>query len=361
MVKLNIPFIPDNQYLDFLLENQNQLCTLHYSLYDRGLQDARIHLDLISVEKLIDALRPFKKVKKYLLANGRFQPNSLYGGGRQMQDIIEKLDCLLVAGQLHGVIFSDSYFLTALGDAAPSLAASLEAVPSVNFQIDILDKLAANLEFISLCGFMMPAKITLDRGLNRRDEQLFSLTAAIRKRWPELQLELLANEGCLHHCVSRQTHEALISLANCCGAGIDTKRLNDNLACVRRLHEAPYRVLGSPFIRPEDLCHFEDEIDVFKICGRTLGPSFLQQTVAAYIKREWNKNLLELLDACHWMADIWDLPNAALPRDFLEKTMRCGHDCVACTYCKELFARLAAKKAWTITDKRNLSRFHGNQ
>lgn len=349
MLSLNVPFVPNDEYLRFLLENEAHIQTLHYSLYDPGLQDARIHLDDIPVEKLIDSLKQLKKTKKYVLANGRFHSNSVYTGGDELRAIVHKLDQLSLAGQLDGVIFSDSYFLTALGNAAPSLAASIEAVPSVNFQIDAIDKLAATIEFIRLNGFASPAKVTLDRSLNRKSGQLAEITEAIRKRWPQLQVELLANEGCLSYCPSRLTHEALISFSNCCKVGIDTKRLNDNLACVRWLSDAPYRILGSPFIRPEDVSFYEDKADVIKICGRTLGPMFLKRTIGAYVMGTWNYNLLELLDASHWMADYWDLPNRTLPKNFLEKSMLCRHDCTICFYCKELFEKLAVEKSWTLS------------
>lgn len=324
MLPLNIPFIPDDGYLGFLVENEAHIRTLHYSLYDPGLQDARIHIDDIPVEKLIASLKRLKKTKKYVLANGRFHSHSVYNGGEELRAIIHKLDRLLEAGQLDGVIFSDSYFLTALGDAAPLLAASVEAVPSVNFQIDTIDKLAAVIEFISLNGFVRPTKVTLDRSLNRKPQQLSVITTEVKKRWPHLQVELLANEGCLSYCPSRQTHEALISSSNCCGAGIDTKRLNDNLACVRWLTDAPYRILGSPFIRPEDVSFYEDKADVLKICGRTLGSLFLQRTIGAYVMGTWSDNLLDLLDASHWMADVWNLPNTTLPENFLEKVCSAG-------------------------------------
>ncbi len=352
MVLLNIPFVPDDDYLHFLLENEHCLQSVHFSLHDPLLQDARIHLESESIQKLKESLGQLKKPKKYLLANGRFHPEAVYRGGKQLQPLISKLDQLLKADLLDGLIFADSYMLTALAYAAPSLAAAIEAIPSVNFQIDTIEKLAVLVELTAANGFKTPGKITLDRNLNRNPGGLTTLKAAIRIRWPQMAIELLANEGCLSHCPFRATHEALISLANCNTKGLDTRLLNDNLACVRWLTNSPFRVLSSPFIRPEDTPYYVDKADVIKLCGRTLGPRFLKQTVSAYLEGSFHGNLLSLLDASQWMADIWDLPNQSLPKNFLEEIIFCKFDCSTCSHCETLFEQLVRIKPMQLIDKR---------
>ena len=88
---------------------------------------------------------------------------------------------LLKAGVIDGLIFADSYLLTALADAAPELAAQLEAVPSINFGIDNIEKIEVLLDLIAGNGFRPPAKITLDRSLNRNPEALASLSRELRR------------------------------------------------------------------------------------------------------------------------------------------------------------------------------------
>jgi hypothetical protein len=355
MFPLNIPFLPDDDYLHFLFDNEHRLQSVHFSLQDSLLQDARIHIENVSIEKLIESLGQLKKPKKYLLANGRQHPETVYLGGKQLQALISKLELLLESDLLDGLIFADSYMLTALADAAPSLVAAIEAIPSVNFQIDKIEKLAALVELIQINGFKIPRKITLDRNLNRDLSGLTTLKAAISTRWPKMAVELLANEGCLTHCPFRATHEALISMANCTSKGSDTRMLNDNLACVRWLTNSPFRILSSPFIRPEDMHFYAEKTDVIKLCGRTLGPKFLEQTISAYLEGSFHGNLLSLLDASQWMADIWSLPNQSLPRDFLEKIIRCKNDCNSCSQCKKWFELLARIKPMQIIDRRQVS------
>lgn len=342
MLTLNVPFLPDADYVDFLVDLGPRLHAVHFSLFDAALGDARVRLHEVPPQTLIDLLGRLPGPKKYLLANGRFHHSDTYQGGG-LSRLIERLKALYDAGGLDGLIFADSYLLTALGGAAPELAAALEAVPSVNFIIDGIEKAAVLLELVDACGFRPPGKLPLDRSLNRRPEALSSLSKEIHRRWPEIRIELLANEGCLDHCPFRSTHEALIAATNS-GMRVDTHRLNRDLACLRILSRNPHRILSSPFIRPEDLASYTDFADLVKVCGRTLGSGFLKRTVGAYARSHYAGNLFDLLDASHWMAERWELSNAELPADFLTTLTACPRRCEACDTCPGLFERHARLK-----------------
>lgn len=318
MPPLNVPFLPDASYARFLETLGPRLHAVHYPLYDPALCDARVRLRNLAPRDLADHLQRLRGPRKYLLANGRFQPMDTYRNGQSLGRLIEELDVLLGAGVLDGLIFADSYLLTALADAAPAVAARLEAVPSINFGIDNPDQLAALMELILANGFRPPGKITLDRSLNRRPGTLAALGREIRRRWPGIKIELLANEGCLPHCPFRATHEALIAAAYG-GLQVDTRRLNRDLACIRVLNRAPHQIFASPFIRPEDLDRYAAEADLIKVCGRTLGAGFLERTVRAYSDGRYRGNLLDLLDAAQWMAARWEIPNQDLPGDFPDR------------------------------------------
>jgi hypothetical protein len=339
---LNVPFLPDKNYVAYLAGLGSKLAAVHYSLFDPALSDARVRLHKAATRTLSDLLGRLPGSKKYLLANGRFQRPGTYRGSN-LSRLIDRLKALYDAGVLDGLIFADSYLLTALADAAPDLTGMLEAVPSVNFIIDGIDKAAALLELVDACGYKPPGKLPLDRSLNRRPAALAGLSKAIRRRWPEMKIELLANEGCLDLCPFRPTHEALIAAANS-GMRIDTLRLNRDLACLRILGRTPHRILASPFIRPEDVGRYIETADLIKICGRTLGAAFLERTVSAFVKGRYEGNLFELLDASHWMAERWELPNAELPEDFFTTLTACPQNCEACDTCRALFERHARPK-----------------
>ena len=250
---------------------------------------------------------------------------------------------------LDGLIFSDAYLLTALSDAAPDLAGHLEAVPSVNFCMDSIRKVESVLDLIRHSRFRMPGKIALDRSVNRDPAVLSGLSQAARHYYPEAKVELLVNEGCLSQCPFRRTHEALIACANA-GMSVDSLRLNRDLGCMRILSRSPHRILASPFIRPEDMRHYTDKVDIFKVCGRTVGKAFLMRAIDAYREEKYAGNLLDLLDASHWMAARWELRNEELPEDFIHRLAACDQHCQGCSTCREMFRRLARPRPFHLPD-----------
>jgi collagenase-like PrtC family protease len=317
MLPLNVPFLPEASYVQFLKDLGPRLHSVYFSLYGPALCDARVRLRDLDIQTLVAHLEPLRGLQKYVLANGRFQPSDAYQSGESLRRLIESLDHLLSANVLDGLIFADSYLLTALADAAPALASRLEAVPSINFGLDRIDQLAMLLELTSSNGFRSPGKIPLDRSLNHRPEALAALSREIRRQWPTMKIELLANEGCLPHCPFRSTHEALIAAANV-GMRIDTHRLNNDLACIRILNRTPHLIFTSPFIRPEDTDRYAESADLIKISGRTLGAGFLKRAAGAYAEGRYRGNLLDLLDTAHWMANRWDIPNNDLPENLID-------------------------------------------
>ena len=340
MMQFNVPFIPDAAYTDDLSRLGEALYAIHFSLYHPVVADARIQFQSLDMQRLIDGLQKIQGARKYLLANGRFQTPEKYRTGDGLSLLIKCLEQLKGAGVLDGIIFSDGYFVNALSMAAPKLAAQLEAIPSINFMLDSPAKCDAVLAMVAQSGFQLPQKITLDRALNRHPKALRDLADHIRSQYGPMQVELLANEGCLNHCVFRATHEAMIAAVNA-GIAMDTFGLNRDLGCVHTLSEKPYRILASPFIRPEDVSCYTDVADVIKICGRTLGRDFLRRAVAAYAAGHYDGNLFDLLDAAHWMGQHWDLPNSRLPADLLDRLTRCDQNCTACSGCRDLFGQYA--------------------
>jgi hypothetical protein len=261
------------------------------------------------------------------------------------------MERLHLAGVLDGMVFSDAYFLCAVSDAAPDLAACMEAVPGVNFMIDSVSKLDAVLDLIGQTRFRLPGKITLDRSVNRVPKTLSTLTTAAQHRFPGTKIELLANEGCLNHCPFRSTHDAHIAAANM-GVDYDTFHLNRSLGCIHILSRSPHRVLASPFIRPEDVHRYEESAEIIKICGRTLGKAFLTNAVGSYIKGSYDGNLLALFDSTHWMAESWDVQNQALPDDFFDRVTTCTHLCRDCTGCRDLWEQIADPLPFRLKDLR---------
>jgi collagenase-like PrtC family protease len=348
----NVPFIPDADYAEFLNGIGKRLHAVHYSLQDPALSDARVRLRTAAPAHLVDLLKTVSGPKKYLLANARFHPPSRYQETEGPAPLLRRLADLSGAGVLDGIVFADPYLLFFLSDAAPELAARLEAVPSINFGIDSIEKIETILDLIGRTRFLPPGKIPVERTLNRDPAALSALADSVRHRLPGIRIEVLANEGCLSRCPFRAAHEALIAAANA-GLGVDTLRLNRDLGCLRLLCESPHRIFASPFIRPEDVHRYEGSADIVKICGRTLGKEFLARAVDAYTKGRYAGNLTALFDTSHWMAERWEIRNEQLPADFFDMITACRQDCRRCNTCQDLFTRIARPKVFQMPDLRS--------
>lgn len=350
-MRLDIPFLPEDDYTAFIKRYVQHIEAMHFSLFDNDTIDARQKFTLIDIDTLIEHLQQIGSVRKYLLLNSRLHHPGLYLDEKMVTPTLTKIENLLDAGVLDGVVYADHYYLQLLADADPDMACRLEAVPSVNFMIDCWAKLQSTMEALAATPFRAPGKIILDRSLNRRPEALNTLARQSRRVYPDIQLALLANEGCIAYCPFKQAHDSHIALNNI-AVTADTHAINAALGCKRYFREQPHKVFRSPFIRPEDIGCYEDSVDLIKLCGRTLGTSFLQRLVKAYIARSYHGNLLDLLDSLDWMAPERYIANDQLPQDFNTRMSECRDDCRQCSYCHELLAAYSHRPAFKLKDFR---------
>ncbi|MEZ4527202.1 MAG: hypothetical protein R2941_14895 [Desulfobacterales bacterium] len=349
MLKLDIPFMPDSDYLRFVNENRQHIHSVYFSLFRAELPDARHKFRYMDTETLGEWLQKIRGPKKYALLNSRFFHPAQYQNADFLRGTGETLDILIRKEVLDGIVFCDFYYLQALSDAVPETASQLEAVPGVNCLYDSFEKLSAVMEIIRGTAFRMPGKIIADRSLNRNPDRLAKMISQCRKSYPKTKIALLANEGCLYQCPFKPAHDAHIALLST-HLPVDTFEMNRTYGCMRHFRKNPWRLLTSPFIRPEDAHKYD--ADLLKICGRTLGPRFLMKTVAAYIQRQFAGSLPELLDTAEWMSEEYFIPNHELPDDFFSKVTSCAKECESCGYCRNLFDRLARKKEFRIRDLR---------
>lgn len=260
------------------------------------------------------------------------------------------LDDLLAANLLDGIIIADFFLLQALSRYAPDTASALEAVPSVNCILSSFERISACLEVIDASRFRRPSKIPLAPALNRQPSRLQETVTKCRKAFPEMKVELLVNEGCLFQCPFKLAHDAGIAIS-CREAAAWS--LPEGLGCLAILRHDPARLFKSPFIRPEDLHHYQHWADIFKICGRTLGPEFLMQTVGSYINEKHEGNLLSLLDAMEWLGRELYIDNRLLAEDFLEILCRCDKQCEQCSNCYNFLCSARRPLPLHLKDLRN--------
>jgi len=284
--------------------------------------------------------------------NSRFHHPRLYTDKSALQKIIHALDTLLAADALHGITIVDFYLLQALSDTSPEVAAQLEAVPGVNCMLDSFAKVQGCLEAIARTAFKPPSKLNLDRSLNRNLPELAAISQQCRQHFPHVKLTLLANEGYLDRCPFKLTHDAQIAFANTGLIANETHGANQELGCIRELAAHPAELFKSPFIRPEDLEKYEGMVEVIKLCGRTLGPGFLQRVVRGYAERSYAGNLLNLMDTMEWLAKRLYVANEELPGDFWGRLTGCDKNCQICWYCRELLEKSGRTLAFQLEDLR---------
>jgi collagenase-like PrtC family protease len=349
---LNVPFLPDDRYIDFLLQCTADLDSVHFSLLHSRALDSRIRIETpIAQGRIISSLERLQGPKKYALLNSRFYTPEMLTDHSSVKPVIRTLEHCLHRGVLDGIVYCDHYFLQTLADAAPEIAAQLEAVPSANTMLDSCHKVEAQLAYIEETGFKMPGKIILDRSLNRNLDELAKICLKMHTYFPGLKMEVLANEGCLPYCPFKLSHDSYIALANIDGHD-QTHVINCDIGCMRLLDEQPHRLLQSPFIRPEDIDLYLYHVDTIKLCGRTLGPDFLINAITAYRARRYNGNLLDLMDAMAWLADRLYVDNSMLSFDFANMLSQCDSRCDRCGFCRELFDSIAHPLPMVIKDQR---------
>jgi len=349
---LNVPFLPEERYVDYLIQCSGELDSVHFSLlHSRGL-DSRIQIEPPGAqENTMKGLVRLQGPRKYILLNSRFYTPDLLTDARTLQPIIRSLGHCLDKGVVNGIVYCDHYLLQRLSDAAPEIAAGLEAVPSVNAMLDSCGKIEAQLAYIGETAFKTPGKIILDRSLNRNLDELAKIALQMHQDFPALKIEVLANEGCLPYCPFKFSHDSYIALANMSGRD-QTHVINCDIGCMRRLDEQPHRLLQSPFIRPEDIDLYLYHVDTIKLCGRTLGPDFLINVINAYRARRYDGNLLDLMDAMAWLADRLYVDNKMLSFDFANMLSECDNRCERCGFCKELFESISHPLPLAIQNRR---------
>ena len=352
-MKLSVPFIPDKKYTNFLkIQNQN-IESIYFSLHSGPVLDSRMRFSQVDLTELSMGLQQLESIKKYCLLNSRFIHPGLYQDTQFLNQILDKLEFLVSHSDIDGIIFSDAYFLNAMSATKRDIISCLEAVPGINCMIDSSQKAFSFFDMIEQTGFKLPGKIVLDRSLNRNISQLKKAGSEITQQYPHIKIELLANEGCIFHCPYKLAHDAQISLSNTGLATNKTFQINNTIGCQAYFLKKPDRFFKSPFIRPEDTNKYAKVADTIKLCGRTLGFNFLYKCITAYIEKSYNGNLFSLMDATHWLSDLYHVENKMLDPDFFNVITSCTKDCKNCNICKNLFLKSATKKPFKIKKYRD--------
>ncbi|MGI6656690.1 MAG: hypothetical protein ACOX5Z_07675 [Desulfobulbus sp.] len=341
---LNVPFLPDPSYIDVLLQCEDELDCLQFPIPSASGGDYRSRRNASTDElNLLAGLERLPGPKKYALLNDRFHDPALLTTPGRLAPLIAFLGEALEHEVVDGLIYADHYLLHRIADQAPEIATRLEAVPSVDLMLDSQLKIELQIDAIAQTGFQAPEKITLDRSLNRDLDTMATLAMELHQLFPGMRIEALANEGCLPFCPFKPAHDAYAALDRIEGDN-RLPALNRDLGCRRILAKQPYRILQSPFIRPEDVDLYLYHIDTIKLCSHTQNTGFLIRAMSAYRNRRYDGNLLDLLDNMEWMTRWLYVDNTQLSFDFANILSQCDKRCDRCGFCAELLGSIARRR-----------------
>lgn len=144
---------------------------------------------------------------------------------------------------------------------------------------------------------------------------------------------MLANSGCLRYCPDQVFHDNLVAHQK----GVDQ---HENIPSLTpyicwQMYQYPANwaaILQATWVRPEDLCHYEDIIRLVKLSSRTRPTA--EPILKAYSQRHWDGNLLNLLDPNFLPAfQSYGLRNEWFPKDWFQHTSTCDFNCHICNYC----------------------------
>ena len=354
-LKLSVPFIPDTSYAKFLFDHAESIASLYLPLETGPVFDSRIRIHQAlkdTTRDLCQALLPLKAIDKYILMNTRFTTPALYRDTVQLRTVLDALACLDNEVGIKGIVITDAYLLNALDRTGHEVISRLEAVPGINTMLDSTDKIFAFFDLVGMTRFKHASRIVPDRSVNRNIATLSNLCHTVKARYPDIRIELLANEGCIYQCPFKLSHDAQISLSNTGLVRESTWQMNQDFGCQSYFSQKPEAFFKSPFIRPEDIHHYKGLADGIKLCGRTRGTRFLTQCIKAYINNNFQGNLLDLMDAPQMLAHTLHIDNSRLGPGFFTHLSGCTKACKTCNICSDLFSQATWQKDKLLTSYR---------
>jgi collagenase-like PrtC family protease len=187
-----------------------------------------------------------------------------------------------------------------------------------------------------------PSRVIPHHDVNRNYKDLKQLIEKT-KEW-NIEIELMTTESCLRRCANRVAHYEYL------GKGNFDKAFHVTCNTERIIH--PSEILKSNFIRPEDLVFYEKMgIDLFKITGRSKPSSWLLEVVKAYLRRDYNGNLLRLLGTDPSLElEKWIYLSNKHLENFLKDFPKDLGEKYENAYCEKVIARLYQDGNFKIND-----------
>lgn len=176
--------------------------------------------------------------------------------------------------------------------------------------------------------------ITIDRDINR---DIGLIKKIKEKTW--LPIQIMLNEWCIKNCPFRNTHFNIIAHQtedNLRNEKIGRYNLIERFSCTPLLSENKKLIFRIPFVRPEDLHHYEWLCDYFKLVTRWLPTEKIELFLKAYADWFYHWNLFDIIDMSiiDYQLIIDYVDNDRLTElDFFQDIQKCPGDCDICFNC----------------------------
>jgi len=268
MVKYSIGYNYDLKLLDLLEIFRDHISGLYFPIPQRFMGSGRALKENADYEKDIPKL--IRKCNE-LGIRSELLLNATCEGEKDCSDKIINYIKELKEKGLTSVIVTNPIYISKIKEKI-----NIEVESSVNCYVKELE----HAQFLKQLGADV---ITIDRDINRNLELIKKI-----KEKTGAKLKMLVNEGCLRNCPFRKIHFNMISHA------IETNEF-DRYSCIQIIKKNPHKVFSIPFVRPEDIKHYEGLIDYFKLATRTMNTGKIGLLLDAYIKQKYDGDLLFLL------------------------------------------------------------------
>lgn len=153
------------------------------------------------------------------------------------------------------------------------------------------------------------------------------LLSAMKKALKRSRIRLMVNEHCLGDCPWRRFHHNHYAHSS--------NAFDYHLKCKKVYWNNPHLLLTNSVIRPEDLYHYENITNEFKIVGRQVSTDVLVDVIRAYDAEQYDGNYIDLFDIT--MAKKYFIDNKSLDQLFYNKS-KCRNYCHNCIKCKEIYS-----------------------
>ena len=145
----------------------------------------------------------------------------------------------------------------------------------------------------------------------------------------------MLNEPCIRNCPFRHAHFDAVANNSEQLFGVEF----EDLTCYPLMKENRRLFFRIPFVRPDDLQHYKEFADVYKLVTRDASNEKIRFLIDTYVSERFEGNIVDIFDieSTQYLS-TFRIENKKLNElDFFAKIRNCPGDCENCNRCEEYF------------------------